>query len=651
MKTINIGILAHVDAGKTTVTEGLLYKSGAINKAGRVDRGTTIADSMRLERDRGLPIRASTVSFNYNDTKVNIIDTPGNMDFIAEVERTLRVLDGAVLVISAKEGIQVQTKIIFNNLMKLKIPTLIFVNKIDRDGVCLNRIYTQMQKELTPNIAIMQTVKINNRDDFELTNIKDDKLVQNQVSEKLLDINDNLAEKYIKNRVITEEGYYNIFLDEVKNCNLYPVFHGSALNNIGIDQLLAAITDYLPINNENTRDNLSAYVYKIDRDEKSRKMTFLRVFSGSISLRQDVPVNGTEETFKIRSLESIMNGEIVKVDKVNGGDIAIISHANSLKIGDYIGQKHDEVLDIEMAQPLLRASIKPCDLGKRNKLIEALFELTEEDPFLDCEIKGDTEEIILRLFGKIQMEIVESLLKDRYKIDTQFGELKTIYRERAKRNSRAVIHIEVPPNPYWASIGLSIEPLPIGSGLLYETKVSYGYLNNSFQNAVKDGVKKACKEGLYGWEITDLKVTFVYGLYYSPVSTPSDFRNLAPYVFWEALRKAGAEILEPYLKYTIQVPNDFSGRVISDLGKMRASIIEIMSKDEETTLCGIIPVDTSKFYQAELLSYSNGKGIFITEPYGYDIYNGQTITNDIRNKDNDSSKEGLRYLFQKQSEN
>ncbi|WP_210142401.1 TetM/TetW/TetO/TetS family tetracycline resistance ribosomal protection protein, partial [Staphylococcus sp. GDY8P51A] len=439
-------------------------------------------------------------------------------------------------------------------------------------------------------------------------------------------------------------------LDEVNSCNLYPVLHGSALKDIGIDELLFAITNYLPVNNDNITDNLSAYVYKIDRDEESRKITFLRVFSGNIKTRQEVPINDTEETFKIKSLESIMNGEIVKVDQVNSGDIAIISNANSLKIGDFIGEKYDRVLDIKIAQPALRASIKPYDLSKRSKLIGALFELTEEDPFLDCEINGDTGEIILKLFGNIQMEIIESLLKNRYKIDAKFGELKTIYKERPKRNSKAVIHIEVPPNPYWASIGLSIEPLPIGSGLLYKTEVSYGYLNNSFQNAVKDAVEKACKEGLYGWEVTDLKVTFDYGLYYSPVSTPSDFRNLTPYVFWEALRKAGTEILEPYLKYTVQVPNDFCGRVMSDLRKMRASIEDIIAKGEETTLSGKIPVDTSKSYQSELLSYSNGKGIFITEPYGYDIYNGESITNDIRNNDNDSSKEGLRYLFQKQSE-
>ncbi|MGD6228193.1 GTP-binding protein, partial [Xanthomonas citri pv. citri] len=255
--------------------------------------------------------------FNYNDTKVNIIDTPGHMDFIAEVERTLRVLDGAVLVISAKEGIQVQTKIIFNTLAKLNIPTLIFVNKIDRKGVCLDEIYTQIKRKLTPNLAIMQSVKIKDKGDFELTNVRDDKVIQSQIIEKLLDINDYLAEKYINGDVITEKEYDNVFLDEVNSCNLYPVLHGSALKDIGIDELLFAITNYLPVNNDNITDNLSAYVYKIDRDEESRKITFLRVFSGNIKTRQEVPINDTEETFKIKSLESIMNGEIVKVDQVN----------------------------------------------------------------------------------------------------------------------------------------------------------------------------------------------------------------------------------------------------------------------------------------------------------------------------------------------
>ena len=215
MKIINIGILAHVDAGKTTVTEGLLYKSGAINKIGRVDNATTTTDSMELERDKGITIRASTVSFNYNDTKVNIIDTPGHMDFIAEVERTLKVLDGAILVISAKEGIQVQTKVIFNTLVKLNIPTLIFVNKIDRKGVCLDEIYTQIQEKLTSNLAIMQSVKIKDKGDFELTNVRDDKVIQSQIIEKLLDINDYLAEKYINGDVIAEKEYNDVFLDEI----------------------------------------------------------------------------------------------------------------------------------------------------------------------------------------------------------------------------------------------------------------------------------------------------------------------------------------------------------------------------------------------------------------------------------------------------
>ncbi|MDN8954784.1 EF-Tu/IF-2/RF-3 family GTPase, partial [Staphylococcus aureus] len=189
-----------------------------------------------------------------------------------------------------------------------------------------------------------------------LTNVRDDKVIQSQIIEKLLDINDYLAEKYINGDVITEKEYDNVFLDEVNSCNLYPVLHGSALKDIGIDELLFAITNYLPVNNDNITDNLSAYVYKIDRDEESRKITFLRVFSGNIKTRQEVPINDTEETFKIKSLESIMNGEIVKVDQVNSGDIAIISNANSLKIGDFIGEKYDRVLDIKIAQPALRAS-------------------------------------------------------------------------------------------------------------------------------------------------------------------------------------------------------------------------------------------------------------------------------------------------------
>lgn len=614
--------MAHVDAGKTTVTESLLFKSGTVDSAGRVDDGTAVTDSMSLEKQRGITIRASTISFAWNGTKVNIIDTPGHMDFIAEVERSLCVLDGAVLVISAKEGVQVQTRVIFQALKKLSIPTLIFINKVDRMGVCLDEVYAQIKEQLTPHLVVMQEIDgIATNDVF----IKTKAEISKETADLLLDMDELLANKYILNQPISEIEYHASLLSNVVSCNLFPVFHGVALQNVGTEDLLHAITRYLPVNTATEQGDLCGFVYKIDRDEQLRKRAFVRVFGGSLKIRDTVSIEGSEERIKIKNLETIQEGKFMPADRVLSGDIAILVSVKNLRIGDVLGTRSRTLPQISMAHPSLQASVAPLNSGDRSRLIQALFELTEEDPLLHCGIDKYTEEITLWLFGEVQREVVKALLEERYHLLVQFGELRTIFKERPKKAAEAVIHMQVPPNPYWASVGLSIEPLPLGSGFIFESEVSYGYLNKSFQWAVRDGVKSACEQGLLGWEVTDLKVCFTYGFYFSPVSTPSDFRHLSPLVFEKALREAETELLEPFLTFELRIPKEHSSRIMYDLQQMRASVDQIDTRNNETILYGKIPVETSKSYQIQLISYTNGKGLFLTEPWGYDTYLGKPV--------------------------
>ena len=643
MKIINLGILAHVDAGKTTITESMLFRSGTICSAGRVDDGTTITDSMSLERQRGITIRSSTISFEWNETKINIIDTPGHMDFIAEVERSLCVLDGAILVISAKEGVQVQTRVIFQTLRKLKIPTLIFINKVDRTGVCLNELYTDIKEQLTPDIVIMQILDGLASNDIL---ISDYASISDAATEKLLDLDESLAEKFILNQPIAEKEYNTSFLSNIASCKLFPVLHGVALRNIGTEQLLNAIANYLPVNTATDQGELCAFVYKIDRDEQMHKRAFARVFGGSLKVRDTVAVEGCEEKFKIKKLEYIRNGKIVSAERVLCGDIAVISNVQNIRIGDVIGSRNRHLPQISMAQPSLQTSVIPLNHEHRSRLIQALFELTEEDPLLRCEVDKYTEEITMQLFGEVQMEVIQALLEERYHLNIQFGELMTIYKERPKRAADTVIHIEVPPNPYWASVGLSIEPLPLGSGLVFESKVSYGYLNKSFQSAVSDSVKSACEQGLFGWAVTDLKVCFTYALYYSPVSTPSDFRHLTPLVFEQALIKAETELLEPFMDFELHIPKEYSSKVMYDLQQMRARIERIDAEKDETMMYGRIPTETSKSYQVQLTSYTNGKGVFLINPCGYDIYVGMPL---YKARKENAITDKIRHLFLKEN--
>jgi len=641
LKIINLGILAHVDAGKTTVTESLLFRSGTVHSAGKVDDGTAATDSMSLEKQRGITIRASTISFEWNGTKVNIIDTPGHMDFIAEVERSLCVLDGAVLVISAKEGVQVQTRVIFQALKKLKIPTLIFVNKVDRAGVCLDELYTQIREQLTPHIAVMQEIDGINSNDI---SIRQPERISEKMAELLLDTDELLADKYILNQPISEMDYKASFLSNIASCNLFPVLHGVALKNIGTDELLHAITNYLPVNTATEQGELCAFVYKIDRDNESHKRAFVRVFGGSIKIRDTVEIEDNEESIKIKGIESIQNGKFTPSDYALSGDIAVLVGVKNLRIGDVIGTRSRMLPQITMAHPSLQASVMPLSSGDRSRLIQALFELTEEDPLLRCEIDKYTEEITLRLFGEVQMEVVKALLEERYNLIVEFGELMTIFKERPKKAAEAVIHMNVLPNPYAASVGLSIEPLPLGSGFIFESEVSYGYLSKSFQWAVRDGVKSACEQGLSGWEVTDLRVCFTYGYYSSPVSTPSDFRHLTPLVFEKALRMAETELLEPFMSFELRIPNENSSRAMYDLQQMRASVERIDTRNNETILYGKIPVETSKSYQIQLVSYTNGKGVFLIEHHDYDTYLGKPVE---KARKPDPAGDKIRNLFQK----
>jgi len=638
LKIINLGILAHVDAGKTTITESMLYKSGVIKSLGRVDNGTAKTDSMAIERQRGITVRASTVSFQWNEIKINIIDTPGHMDFIAEVERSLSVLDAAILVISAKEGVQVQTRLIFRTLQKMKIPTIIFINKIDRLGVCLEKVYEQIKEQLTPNYILMQNVDCKDKDEILIENSE---LSSARIMNTLLDCDDKLAEKYILDQQIAEQDYCHSLCESVSSCKVFPVYLGSALKNIGIERLLDALTVCLQAKPATDSGELSAYVYKIDQDECMHKRAYLRIYSGCMNIRELVPIEREQSLLKLKSLYAVEKGAMISTEKILSNDIAIILNSN-LHVGDVIGHRSAHFSNVSIASPHLQASIIPANQGDRNKLIQALMELSEEDPLLHCTVDKDTDEITINLFGRVQMEVIKGLIEERYHISFEFNDIMTIYKERPRQSSEAVIHMGVMPNPYWASVGLTIEPLPVGSGIVFESKVSYGYLNNSFQTAVKDGVLSACKYGLFGWEVTDLKVCFNYGLYSSPVSTPSDFRHLTPYVLEKALRKAGTELFEPFSDYELQMPKEYSGKAMNDIQLMRGSITEIRTKNDQVILKGKIPSQTSENYQAQVISYTNGLGLFLSEPSGYSAYAGKPIYNPKK-----EAPDKLKYLFLK----
>ena len=637
MKIINIGILAHVDAGKTTLTESLLYTSGAILELGSVDKGTTRTDTMFLERQRGITIQAAVTSFNWNDYKINIVDTPGHTDFITEVYRSLSVLDGAILVISAKDGVQAQTRILFHALQKMNIPTIIFINKIDQYGINLNNIYQNIKEKLSNDIIVMQNVTLT--PEISIKNI-----IDLDDWDPVISKNDKLLEKYIAGEKLTiQELTYEEYRC-VKKGSLFPIYHGSARNNIGTQQLIEAISNlFCPEMNENDSE-LCGRVFKIEYTDHKQRLVYLRLYSGTLHLR-DTIILPEKKKVKLTEIYIPSNGEMIQTKIVCSGDIFIIPN-NTLRLNDIIGNEKILPCNVwnDKTVPILRTRIEPIKIEEREKLLDALTEIADTDPLLRYYVDTITHEIIISFLGTVQLEVICSLLIEKYHINIRIEDPTVIYLEKPLQKADYTIHIEVPPNPFWASIGLSITPLPIGSGIQYESKVSLGYLNQSFQNAVREGINYGLEQGLYGWEVTDCKICFEYGVYYSPVSTPSDFRFLAPIVLEQALKKAGTQLLEPYLSFILFTPQGYFSRAYNDAQKHCAIIETSQSKNDEVIFTGHIPARCINEYRNTLTLYTNGQAVFLTELKDYQIATCEPV---IQSRRPNNRIDKVRHMFNK----
>ena len=637
MKIINIGILAHVDAGKTTLTESLLYTSGAILELGSVDKGTTRTDTMFLERQRGITIQAAVTSFNWNGYKINIVDTPGHMDFLTEVYRSLSVLDGAVLVISAKDGVQAQTRILFHALQKMNIPTIIFINKIDQYGINLHNTYQNIKEKLSTDIIIMQNVTLT--PEVSLENITD-----LEKWDAVIAGNDRLLEKYITGETLTVQELKQEEYGQVQKGSLFPIYHGSAKNNIGTQQLIEVISDIFCSEMDKSQSELCGSVFKIEYTDRKQRLAYLRLYSGTLHLR-DTIILSEKKKMKLTEMYIPSNGEMIQTEIACSGDIVILPN-DTLKLNDIVG--NEKMLPCnawnDNPVPMLRTMIEPIKPEQREYLLDALTEIADTDPLLRYYVDTITHEIIISFLGTVQLEVICSLLIEKYHINIRIEDPTVIYLEKPLQKADYTIHIEVPPNPFWASIGLSITPLPIGSGIQYESKVSLGYLNQSFQNAVREGINYGLEQGLYGWKVTDCKICFEYGVYYSPVSTPSDFRFLAPIVLEQTLKKAGTQLLEPYLSFILFTPQEYFSRAYNDAQKHCAIIETSQSKNDEVIFTGHIPARCINEYRNTLTLYTNGQAVFLTELKDYQIATCEPV---IQSRRPNNRIDKVRHMFNK----
>ncbi len=401
MTTINIGIVAHVDAGKTSLTERILYETNVIQEIGRVDSGSTQTDSMELERQRGITIKASVVSFFIDDVKVNVIDTPGHADFIAEVERSFRVLDGAILVISAARGVQAQTKILMRTLRKLNIPTILFVNKIDRSGANTEKVVKQIKTILSNETFPFYSVQNEGTKEARIIEYKS----YDDCIERLAPFNESLLESFVNNEIVTDTLLREELEKQIQQANLYPIFFGSALTGIGVTELLENIPSLLPANNPSQDEELSGIVFKIEREPSGEKIAYVRVFSGCLHVRKYVDIQRGEALAhkeKIKKICLFDNGDVVQSSIVPSGEFCKVWGLSDIKIGDIIGKRTDYIKDIHFAEPQMEAAIEALPKERIHDLYAALMELCEEDPLIKVWKDDVHNELYIRLFGEVQ---------------------------------------------------------------------------------------------------------------------------------------------------------------------------------------------------------------------------------------------------------
>ena len=596
-KTLNLGILAHVDAGKTTLTEWLLYAAGVIDDVGSVDKGTTQTDSLALEQQRGITIKSAVVSFPIDGVTVNLIDTPGHPDFIAEVERVLSVLDGCVVVLSAVEGVQPQTRILMRALQRLDVPTLLFVNKIDRVGADPERVLDEIEQRLTPAIVPMgSAAALGTRSaSFSPFGPADDELAESaRVGE------------------------------------LHPVFFGSALTGAGVKDVMDAFARLLPARAGDGDGPLSARVFKIERGPAGDRIAYTRVFSGTVKVRDRFDAG------KVTAIRVFADGDAVQRDEVHAGEIAKLWGLAEIQIGDWLGEPRSDV-EHHFAPPTLESVVTPADPGDGQRLRVALAQLAEQDPLIDVRQDDARSEISVSLYGEVQREVIEATLADEYGIGAEFRETTVIHVERPSGVGEAleVLYAKTKSNvtgksspessnPFPATLALRIEPAGAGSGVEFRVDVDVRLLPlyiykrlDVFVDHMSQYVHETLQEGLFGWQVIDCVVTLTDCGYRAPGTTAGDFHKLTPVVLGRALTQARTVVCEPTVRVVVEVPAVSTGGVVAALARLGAVVQAPALDDELAVIDTVLSAKELRELQRQLSGLTGGEGVLESEFAGY----------------------------------
>ncbi|HEX4741373.1 MAG TPA: translation factor GTPase family protein [Caulobacteraceae bacterium] len=609
MRCLNLGILAHVDAGKTSLTERLLFEAGVIDAAGSVNAGDTQTDTLALERARGITIRAAVVSFAIGETTVNLIDTPGHPDFIAEVERVLALLDGAVLVISAVEGLQAQTRVLFTALRRLGVPTLIFVNKIDRAGAQDDTLLARIAERLSPNIVAMGEVsELGLRRAAFRPFGPDDPAFAAGLCERLAEQDEALLADFVGGRTPPYADLRAALAAQTQACQIHPVFFGSAITGAGVEPLQAGIAELLPCLEADAAAPLSGAVFKVERGAAGERIAYARLWRGRVDVRERLAAHG--EARRITRIELFDDGAAKPVDALAAGRIGKLWGLGDIRIGDALGEPLRQPTR-QFAAPTLETVVRPTRPSDKSRLFAALAQLAEQDPLIALRQDDLRGEIAVSLYGEVQKEVIRDTLADDFHLEAEFAETTPICIERLVGEGASLWE---PPYPFLARVGLRVEPRPPGNGVEFKLEVEVGSMPAAFIKAVEDAVRETLRQGLQGWEIPDAFVAMTHVIRYRhfAASTPADHRRLTPLALMQAVKRAGTLVCEPVDRFTLTAPERCLAALLPELGKLEAEMRGQASEGRLVVIEGEIAVRYVHALQQRLPGLAQGEGVLET---------------------------------------
>lgn len=608
-KILNLGVLAHVDAGKTSLTERLLFAGGAIPTLGRVEAGNTHTDTLLLEQQRGITIRAAVASLAIGDCHINLIDTPGHPDFIAEVERSLAVLDAVILVVSSVEGVQPQTRRLARAIRTIGLPCIIFCNKIDRMGAREESLLTEITSKLGWDVVTLTTTsEIGTRTaGSHPRDVCDDTIIT-----AIAEHDDQLLETWLESPSdVSRDLVHACMLQAVRDANLMPVIFGSAVTGAGIDSLLALLPELAP-ETDQPDASLSAEVFKIDHDRKGERVVLLRIWGGELRSREEYDLHregvvGPIHGGKITRLERCVPGGNELAAKVAAGNIVRASGLAAAQIGDVIGETpHDQR---RFFKPVFETVVKEQRRNQQFALRQALVDLADQDPFISLRLDARTGTTSIRLFGEVQKEVIEDALVNQYDVPVIFEESTVICIERPLGEGAAIERITASENPFAAGVGLTVRPGSPGSGVRYiRRQQALGRLPHAMYVGIEETVLTTLREGLLGWEVVDIEIELTFVEYWDPVTVVGDFRSLTPLVLMAALQQAGTEVCEPLHQFRLVVPEDCLAAAVRLLMHGRAIIAESVIEGDNAVITGEMPAVEMPVVERQLSGISRGEG-------------------------------------------